>query len=162
MGDEGISLSERSVARTEKPWPDMIRSDQATEEDIKFNPTYRVTMVVRDQVLLTLFLKLLNVSKLLCHFCPILTSPSRIGQTVEQMKKKSTKPCLYPLWPPCIWLWKSSDARWWDQATEINWMAGTYPLTLETVHSPRTFILLPCFVWIFFSSWVRSYKYDLQ
>ena len=36
---------------------------------------------------LHLFLKFLNLSQLLCHFCPILTSPSKIEQTVEQLKQ---------------------------------------------------------------------------
>ena len=38
--------------------------------------TYSVTMVVRHYVLLTVFLKFLNLAQLLCHFCPIITSPS--------------------------------------------------------------------------------------
>ena len=45
----------------------------------------RVTsLVVRDFVLSTLSLKLLNLVHLICLFCSILTSLSRIGQTVEQ------------------------------------------------------------------------------
>ena len=42
--------------------------------------TYRVTMVVRDYILLTLFLKFLNLEQLLCHFCPILTRPKKLGR----------------------------------------------------------------------------------
>ena len=44
---------------------------------------YRRTMVVRNYILLTLFLKFHTVSKLLYNFCPI-CSLGRIGQTVEQ------------------------------------------------------------------------------
>ena len=33
--------------------------------------TYKVTMVVRDYILLTLFFQFLNLAQLLCHFCPI-------------------------------------------------------------------------------------------
>ena len=43
--------------------------------------------MVSDYILMTLFLKFLNHAKLLCHFCPPLTSPSKIGQTVEQPKQ---------------------------------------------------------------------------
>ena len=52
-------------------------------------------MVVKDNVLLTLSLKLHNRAQLLCHFCPLFSRPSRIGQTVEQLTMlnllKSTK-----------------------------------------------------------------------
>ena len=40
---------------------------------------YRVTMVVRDYILLTLFLKVPNLAQPLCHFCRIINSPSKIG-----------------------------------------------------------------------------------
>ena len=40
---------------------------------------YRVTMVVRDYILLTLFLKVLDLAQPLCHFCRIINSPSKIG-----------------------------------------------------------------------------------
>ena len=40
---------------------------------------YRVTMVVREYVSLAFFLKLLNLTQLICHLCPILPSPSTIG-----------------------------------------------------------------------------------
>ena len=44
-------------------------------------------MGVRDFIFLTLFFKLLNLAQLLCHFGPILTSPNKFGQTVEQPKQ---------------------------------------------------------------------------
>jgi len=53
----------------------------------KFLPLYRVTMETRNCILLILFWKFFNLVQLLCHFCPILTSPSKIGQTVEQPKR---------------------------------------------------------------------------
>ena len=49
--------------------------------------TYRVTMVVRGYVLLTFFLKYIYLAQLLCPFCPNITSPGRIGQTVQQPKR---------------------------------------------------------------------------
>ena len=39
----------------------------------EFKTLYWVTMVVRYYVLLTSFLKFLNIAQLFCHFCPILT-----------------------------------------------------------------------------------------
>ena len=44
-------------------------------------------MVVRDYISFSLFLKFLDLAELLCHFCPILTSKSRIGQKVEHPKQ---------------------------------------------------------------------------
>ena len=41
---------------------------------------YMVTMLVRDYVLLTLFLKLHNLARLLCHFGTLCSCPSRIWQ----------------------------------------------------------------------------------
>ena len=47
---------------------------------------YRVIKVVREYVLLTLFMKFHHFDQLLRHFCPILTSLIGIGQKVEQPK----------------------------------------------------------------------------
>ena len=41
---------------------------------------YRVTMVVRDYVLLIVFFKFLYLAYLVCHFCPIGSCSSTIWQ----------------------------------------------------------------------------------
>ena len=46
---------------------------------------YRVTIMVRDYVSLTLILKFPNVAQLHCNFCPLCSCPSRIGQKVTKM-----------------------------------------------------------------------------
>ena len=43
-------------------------------------------MVVSDYILFIVFIKFPNLDPLLCHFCPFLTSPNKIGQKVEQLK----------------------------------------------------------------------------
>ena len=48
---------------------------------VRFLHLWIITMLY--YMVVTLFLKFLNFAKLLCHFCPILTSPSKIGQTQE-------------------------------------------------------------------------------
>ena len=53
----------------------------------KWCSTYRVTVVVRYYVLLTLLLKIRHLDPLLCHLCPFLTSPSRSGQKKEHLKQ---------------------------------------------------------------------------
>ena len=53
---------------------------------INFTALYRETMVVRNYILLTIFLKFLNLAQLFRHFGPILIGPIKIGQTVEQPK----------------------------------------------------------------------------
>ena len=44
---------------------------------------YRVIIVVRHYVLLTIFLKFHSVAQLLCNFCTICSYPRKIGQTAE-------------------------------------------------------------------------------
>ena len=48
--------------------------------------TYRVTMVVRDYILLGLILKFHNLAHLIYNFCQFCSGQSRIGRTVEQPK----------------------------------------------------------------------------
>ena len=54
-------------------------------------------MVVRDCVLLALFIKFHNLAQLLCHFCPC-----RIRADNGTTKLKSTKPNIWSPWSPCI------------------------------------------------------------
>ena len=55
----------------------VCRLDMDYGEDVCYNLThgvswlYRVTMVVRDYILMTLFLESHNFTQLLCNFCPI-------------------------------------------------------------------------------------------
>ena len=57
---------------------------------------YRVTMAVRDYILLNLFLNFLNLAQLRCNLCLILTRPSKIGKPVD--KPKQIQQILFP-WP---------------------------------------------------------------
>ena len=57
------------------------------EKRLSIDYKYRVTMVVRDYVLLTSFLKFPtfhHLAQLLCHFRPLCTCSSRIRQSEEQ------------------------------------------------------------------------------
>ena len=54
---------------------------------------FRVTMLVRDYVLLTLFLEVANLDQLFCQFCPVLTSPNSKFSS-GTTKAKSTKSSL--------------------------------------------------------------------
>ena len=60
---------------------------------------YRVTMVVRDNILLTSILKFHNLAQLLCHFCLLCICTSRFGHTVEQPNWSQHN---MSLWPPCV------------------------------------------------------------
>jgi len=55
---------------------------------------YRVTMVVKDYILMTSFLKFFNLAQLIYPFSPVLTNTNKIGQTEELTEAKSTKPRL--------------------------------------------------------------------
>ena len=59
----------------------------------KIAHNYRVTMVVRDFVLITFFLKFHNVSKLLCHFY-LLHLAKKSPADTGTPKLKSTEPSL--------------------------------------------------------------------
>ena len=64
-------------------------------------------MVVRDFILLTLFLKFLYLAQLLCHVCPICSCLSRIWQTVvHPSKSKSTNPSP---WSLCMYSYLTSS-----------------------------------------------------
>ena len=53
---------------------------------------YRVTMMVRYYIMLTLFLKILNLAQQFCHFCPIFTLPKQNYVDSATTEAKSTKP----------------------------------------------------------------------
>ena len=157
MGDEGISLSERSVARTEKPWLDLIRRRKRISNltrptgwpwwsETKFCWLYFWSSSMFP-----------NCSAISAQFS---LAQAELGRQWNKWKKSQQNlVSIHYGHLVYIWLWKSSDARWWDQPTEINWMAGTYPLTLETtvfIHHISLFYCLVSSEFSFHLEFVRT------
>ena len=96
----------------------------------------RVTMVVSDYILLTLFLKFHNVAQfqLLCHFCT-----SRIGPTVEQpyqslqilVSDRHGHNVLHTAYRTLFWKWNNSVCTCELRAQQSNCHSGC---TVSHIH----------------------------
>ena len=88
---------------------DRISNEVSWRYLLKLKWNNRVTMMVRDYVLLTLLLKFHNLGQLLFHFCQICSCQSRIGQTVEQQNLSQQNLVSDHQSHPVLWWWKQRE-----------------------------------------------------